>query len=60
MRKLIALAFYLALIGLGSWCAYRWLVFGGKGFAFMLGAFPALFGLYMLWTDFFSPNRERV
>jgi hypothetical protein len=60
MRKWIALAFYLALVGVGLWCAYEWLVLGGKGIAFKLDAFPALFGLYMLWTDFFSPSREPI
>jgi hypothetical protein len=24
------------------------------------GAFLALFGLYLLWIDFVSPNRERI
>lgn len=44
MRKGITLAFYLAMIVGGSWAAYDWLVYGGRGIALKLGAFPALFG----------------
>jgi hypothetical protein len=60
MRKAITLIFYLAMIIGGSWAAFEWLVKGGRGFAFSLGAFPALFGIYLLWTDFLSPNRESL
>jgi hypothetical protein len=59
MRKLIALTLYLAMIIGGSWATYEWLVVGGRGIAFTAGAFLALFGTYLLWTDFLSPNRER-
>lgn len=59
MRKGITLAFYLAMIVGGSWAAYDWLVYGGRGIALKLGAFPALFGAYLLWTDFLSPNRNQ-
>lgn len=56
--KWIALAFYLAMIAGGGWCAWQWLAHGGKGIIFMAGAFPALFGGYLLWADFISPSRE--
>ncbi len=58
MRRWIALAFYLVLIAGGGWAAFEWLVYGGRGIALKLCAFPALFGLYLLWADFLSPNRE--
>jgi hypothetical protein len=58
MRKWFALGFYLILIAGGAWTTYEWLVLGGRGIALKLGAFPALFGIYLLWTDFISPNRE--
>jgi hypothetical protein len=60
MRKLITLIFYVALIGIGSWAAYEWLVLGGQGIAFKAGAFLAAFGLYLVWIDFFAPGRERL
>lgn len=58
MRKIFVLIFYLLMIGGGSWATYEWLVLGGRGIVFKAGAFLALFGLYLLWTDFFSPNSE--
>lgn len=57
-RNWIALTIYLAMIGVGGWATWEWLVNGGRGIAFKLGAFPALFGIYLLWTDFLSPSRE--
>lgn len=60
MRKWVALGFYLVLIVGGGWCMYEWLVNGGRGIALKLGAFPALFGLYLLWSDYISPNRESL
>jgi len=59
MRRIITLALYLAMIAGGSWATYEWLVLGGRGIAFKLGAFPMLFGAYLLWADFLSPGRER-
>lgn len=60
MRKAIALLLYLAMVSAGAWCAYEWLVLGGRGIVFRMGGFLALFGLYLLWIDFLSPNRERI
>jgi hypothetical protein len=59
MRKVVSLVLYMAMIVGGSWATYEWLVLGGRGIAFKLGAFPALFGVYLIWTDFLSPNRQR-
>jgi hypothetical protein len=58
-RRAIALLFYFAMIAVGIWCAYEWLVLGGRGIIFRAGGFLAFFGLYLLWIDFLSPNRER-
>jgi hypothetical protein len=60
MRKTITLAFYLLVIGVGVWCLYEWLVLGGRGVIFKVGGFLALFGAYLVWIDFMSPNRERL
>lgn len=60
MRKAVTLVLYLVMIVGGAWAAYEWLVLGGRGIAFKFGAFVALFGAYLLWTDFMSPNRERL
>lgn len=55
----VSLILYLTMIaGAGGWAAWQWLVNGGKGVAFMLGAFPALLGAYLVWTDFISPSRN--
>ncbi|SNT32839.1 hypothetical protein SAMN05216374_3207 [Tardiphaga sp. OK246] len=59
-RRQVALGFYLILIVGGGWATFEWLVNGGKGIALKLGAFPALFGLYLVWEDFLSPNREKA
>jgi hypothetical protein len=60
MRKSITLLFYLAMIGVGTWGLYEWLVLGGRGIAFKAAAFLAFFGVYLVWIDFLSPNRERL
>jgi hypothetical protein len=31
---------------------------GGREIIFKAGGFLALFGLYLIWLDFLSPNRE--
>jgi hypothetical protein len=59
-RKTITLLFHLAMVCIGTCCAYEWLVLGGRGIIFRAGGFLALFGLYLLWIDFLSPNRERI
>jgi hypothetical protein len=48
------------MVCIGTCCAYEWLVLGGRGIIFRAGGFLALFGLYLLWIDFLSPNRERI
>jgi hypothetical protein len=60
MRKGITLVLYLTMIIGGGWAAYDWLVLGGRGIALKMGAFPAAFGVYLLWMDFLSPNREQL
>jgi hypothetical protein len=59
MRKTLVLVLYLLMISAGSWATYEWLVLGGRGIMFRAGAFLALFGAYLVWMDFLSPNRER-
>jgi CDP-diglyceride synthetase len=59
MRKLLSLIFYLAMICLGAWAVYEWLVLGGKGIVFKAGGFVAVLGLYMIWIDFISPSPEQ-
>jgi hypothetical protein len=59
MRKAVTLILYFAMIVIGSWATYEWLVLGGRGIAFKLGGFLAVFGAYLLWADFLSPSRER-
>jgi hypothetical protein len=58
MRKFIVLGFYLAMIGVGAWGLYEWLVLGGRGIIFKAGGFLSLFGAYLVWVDFLSRNRE--
>ncbi len=60
MRKTITLLFYLVMVCAGGWCAYEWLILGGRGIVFRMGGFLALFGLYLLWIDFLSPNRKGI
>lgn len=60
MRKTIALLLYLAMIAAGAWCAYEWLFLGGRGIIFRADGFLTLFGLYLVWTDFVSPDREQI
>jgi hypothetical protein len=60
MRKIVMLTFYLALVAVGSWFVYDWITYGGhRGFLFRSGGFLALFGLYLIWMDFLSPDREK-
>ena len=59
MRKALMLTVYLAMIAAGSWVTYDWVVFGGRGILFRAGGFLAVFGAYLLWIDFLSPNREQ-
>jgi hypothetical protein len=60
MRKIITLIFYVAMIAIGAWCVHEWLVNAGRGFIFKAGGFLALFGLYLVWIDFLSPNRGKL
>jgi len=44
------------MVALGSWAVYEWLVLGGRGIVFEAGGFLAVFGLYLIWLDFLSPE----
>lgn len=60
VRKTVLLAFYVGMIAIGLWATYEWLVLGGRGILFKASGFLALFGAYLLWSDFLSPNREEL
>jgi hypothetical protein len=60
MRKVILLSVYLAMIAVGLWATYDSIIFGGRGILFRTSGFLALFGAYLLWIDFLSPNREQL
>lgn len=58
-RKAILLIIYGSMVVIGLPMAFAWLVVGGRGIIFAAGGFLALFGGYMIWTDFFNP-KERL
>jgi hypothetical protein len=61
MRRAITLILYLALIVAGLYLNL-WIYQTQAGARFtvlMVGVFLVLFGGYMLWTNFLSPNRRR-
>ena len=61
MRRAITLILYLALVVAGLYLNL-WLYQTRTGARFsvlMVGCFLVLFGGYMLWTYFLSPNREK-
>lgn len=61
MRRAITLILYLALIVAGLYL-YLWIYQTQTDARFtvlMVGIFLVLFGGYMLWTDFLSPNRDK-
>lgn len=60
MRKFILLLIYLLMIAAGSWAMYDWIVLGGRGRLVMGVSLLAALGLYLLWIDFLSPNREQL
>jgi hypothetical protein len=60
MRRTIMLVMYLGMIAAGLWCIYGLFEYGGRGILFRAGGFLALFGAYLLWIDFLSPNREET
>jgi hypothetical protein len=59
-RKLITLAVYCSMIGVGIVMVASWLMGGARGIIFAAGGFLAAFGAYLLWNDFLSPKRERL
>jgi hypothetical protein len=60
MERFIALAFYLALIVVGFYFDI-WIYRPGYGFSVLVeGTFLILFGGYLVWLDFLSPDREKL
>jgi hypothetical protein len=57
MRKIITVCFYSLMIGGGAYLFWEYLVHGGRGVSALAGGSLALFGGYMLWSDFFSIDR---
>ena len=58
MRRLICLALYLAMVVFGAVLWVGFFTHGGRGVIFVTGRFLVVFGGYLLWNDFLSPNRE--
>jgi hypothetical protein len=59
MERIVALPFYLALVVVGLYFTI-WIYQPGDGyFVLAEGIFLILFGGYLVWLDFLSPNRER-
>jgi hypothetical protein len=58
MRKIVTACFYSLMIGGGAYLLLAFLVHGGTAVTTLaVGATLALFGGYMLWSDFFSNDR---
>jgi hypothetical protein len=53
MRRLITLTVYITMVALGVSFVLGFLLHGGRGILFAMGAFLACFGTYLVWTDFF-------
>jgi cell division protein FtsW (lipid II flippase) len=59
MEQFIALAFYLALIVVGFYFDI-WVYQPDLGFSVLVeGTFLIMFGGYLVWLDFLSPDREK-
>jgi hypothetical protein len=55
MRRLICFALYVGMVVVGIGLAAGFLLHGGRGIVFAAGSFLAVFGTYLLWTDFVKP-----
>ena len=64
MRRAITLILYLALLDCGPYSELAGFAQARTGARFsvlvLAGCFLVLFGGYMLWTNFLSPNREKT
>jgi hypothetical protein len=60
MRRVALLTVYIAMVLLGTTLSIEFLVHGGRIIVFTVGGFLAVFGCYLLWIEFLSPNRERL
>jgi hypothetical protein len=58
MRRMICFTLYVTMILVGIALLVALFERGGKGIIFMSGGFLALFGSYLLWTDFLAGNKE--
>ena len=58
MRKIVTAGFYVLMIGGGAYLLWVYLLHGATAVsALAIGGSLALFGGYMLWSDFFSKER---
>ncbi len=53
-------ALYVVMIAAGAVIAWWFLGHGGRRIVGVVGGFLFLFGAYLLWMDFLSPNREAL
>ena len=58
MRRMICFTLYVTMILVGIALLVALFERGGRGIIFMSGGFLALFGGYLLWTDFLAGNKE--
>jgi len=49
--------FYLLMVAFGAWLFWGWIEESGRKISGFAGGFLILFGLYMLWDDFWSGER---
>ncbi len=59
MERIIALSFYSALVAVGLYFNIWIYEPGGNFTELAAGCFLILFGGYLFWLDFLSPNRRR-
>jgi hypothetical protein len=60
MRRIVCFVLYLAMVIVGSALFIAFLANGGRGIIFIAGGFLAVFGIYLIWIDFLSPNTKHL